>query len=380
MIGWVFTGCLPKTDAADFCKALDGVIADEPTRDALRSITAMRECCRKTMAIDAIEKYIPHLLGLIRVMNAAPDEIRRLIAVSWTLPFTSRSSAVAFPVLQFDFAMWLLTMGMLHRKAARDAFFTNDGDAAIKRLLCAAGVFGCASALTLPSDRIPQGVHELKPEFSKLMQTLCVLEAQQIVGRSATGPATVSKVYMYASAKAELCRRLIANMLDLAAEYRFAVLDAYLAVTGQLARGKTCLALAEQMRSTGGAGVGHAIGLLKLALPASERGEKTAYSDVKSQEHMSEFLAMANKFNEEKIGPALRSVTRENETVYFANVPSPGDISLPAGSCVVADDLLPYAEPRPADVRLTLLSRGTTTRSGFVEYLHGVFSNEHGDQ
>jgi len=355
----------PRMLPADFAELMSDAIADDATRELLCRVTALREAARAALdsapaqVAAAIEAYAPHLLALINALKQAPSGTRKLVAVSWLTPFTAKY--VAKPgarfvgAMQCELAMLLVSLGMVHRRAARDALRGGDDDAAIRALALAAGVFAFSASLMLPASA-PRDVFELTPEFSSMMRTLCKLEAQEIGARRAAASeddgcshGTMARVCAFVVSGVDACRASLRAMLGDGgagrAEYRFGVVDLYLIITRQVARGAACAALARQERDQGR--FGRAVALLRAGMPTPE--ESAACADRRALEHMPDFVEAAARFSAERLRPDLDAAVHDNESIYFEKVPPAREVSLPPGADIVGDAFaVPYAAPRPA--------------------------------
>ncbi|KAH3742576.1 BRO1-like domain [Pelomyxa schiedti] len=365
---WVFGGSCPRTGVVHFDAQL-GRYVDEATRGALAEVTRLRNDVQASLgvvpnpaaAVVAIEKYLPHLLGLKQATAALPADICKHIVVAWNTAFSSQycNSAVSIPSLNYELVMILFAYGISQRLLARDmsrqtgALDDETKSTLIANLLCkAAGVFNYISTLSLSSWTQGLKFAEVTTDLHLMLSSLCLLEAQEIAIRKGiarkTSPGVIAKLALGVVSKAKYCEQIVKSLAPPSTqEIRLQILGYYLSVIATVFKAQAYSHLSQSVKEQGKYGI--AVSYLEGAQPTAT--EQQVMSDRRTKEFMPEVLTLAQSFLT-TISKAYELEVKDNQTVYFEPVPNPGTLEIPDGITLVKP--VAFVCPAPATIPFNL--------------------------
>jgi BRO1-like domain len=378
---WVFRGALPSTREADLHEMINPV--PHALERALEALTPLRDqvaaaldpdIVKTTAGIAALEAYIPRLRKVIDMMADLTDrqigDASRVLKLRWHLPYSNIDFVAGN--LYHEFVACLLSLGTLHRFAARDMVvgpateydLTDDKriKPAANMLNKAAGIFEFV-ATKLPLATWSQfgagGVIELSsPQLYEALAELSLLESQElaichaIVAKSS--PGVVIKLCIDAVQRASRCRNALGGAIEsaqkkksqAAMDMRLGVLDNYLAITCHLYRCMVDRVVSKQALNAGK--YGDAVGFMRRAVrPCGD--EQGQFSNVVNRQMLPEYLDAANTFLN-RAREELAKLEKENECIYMCAIPDDAQLvadTQTTGYCIAK--AIPY-DPTTANV------------------------------
>jgi len=219
---WVYRFPAPKTYILSFEGTFQNV--DENTKVEFKKLTQMREDMRLVLdqdsplsSINAIEKYLPHLLGLINATDSLPQDFMKMVKINWTTVIGTKYSVNSLMCTSFkwELVMILIAYAIFHRNYAADLFKdailgSNETSEekiklASKNLLKSAGIFQHIQTEQLSKwFQKPEGLPEMTDDIYVALTSVCLAEAQELAIRKAiktTSKGLISKLAIDVSQK-----------------------------------------------------------------------------------------------------------------------------------------------------------------------------------
>lgn len=347
---------IPKTQKLSFELVFKGL--DKNTLETFQNISAIREDARLTLdsevvqgSINAIDKYMPHFLGLMEASESLPAEFAKNLRIIWNTPICIRNmnSSFVYAGFRFEVVMCLLSYGILHRNLARDmlqstSFDSTDFDEKSKviasLLTKAAGIFEHISQSELskwkpkPDTPLPEAMDETYLALSNL----CIAEAQEITVKKGllkgTSGAALSKLCTDIYQRYEHSYSILKGMSG-NEQVNLTLLN-YLTINGILWKAISYRLLAVDNYNKGnyGAAVAYAE---KAASFLTDRKDK-------------DLDGFINQYNAEKetIRMLAKKYREENDTIYFESIPS--QVEPPEAKCLMK--VTPFVPPHTHHIQI----------------------------
>jgi len=333
--------------------------------DELRKISLIRdevvialERASSDASIKAIERYLPHLGGVIAAASTLPPEAMKNLKVSWTTPLSyknSSSSLTVYGSLQFEYAMLLLAYGIVHRNAAIEVLATTlesdyeEKSKIMSNFLCkSAGIFEFmkeAVASWLPK---PEGAYaEFFDQTYIALASLSLAEAQELAIKKAvlkaTNPSIVAKLCVDVANKVSLSAGIIRSAPN-TSDIILQQFEVYLTLSASLFNGLASKHLA--LHSNQAHKYGLSIGIMKAALTHIPEDIR-----LKNMPVLDSFVNEIRTQRKE-IKTLFEQYTSDNNSIYFEPVVDGSEIGLPEGRSVTKS--LPFTLPPPTSIQIVL--------------------------